>query len=146
MVVRLGRGFTQITPSGNTIEAGAGCLDIHIAAIARDNGLSGLEFLSGIPGTIGGALAMNAGAYSSDISNILIEAEALDDNGMKRLIPAKEMGFSYRKSSVPESWIFTKAKLQGHFGDKEKILGKMQEIAEALKFNAPDGGKAILYP
>jgi UDP-N-acetylmuramate dehydrogenase len=100
VVVRLGRGFTDIRANGTTIEAGAGALDLNVALSARDAGIGGLEFLSGIPGTIGGALRMNAGAYESDVSQVFLHADALDATGTLHRLNKAEMTFTYRHSGV----------------------------------------------
>ena len=150
VVIRLGRGFTEITPADNQIEAGGGCLDIHVSAIARDNGLSGLEFLSGIPGTIGGAVRMNAGAYGSDVSQTLIEAEIVERNGTIRTLSNKELGFTYRHSALPEGAIVTKAVFQTQPGNREDIAKKMQEIAASREATQPirtrTGGSTFKNP
>ena len=83
---------------------------------ARDAGLAGLEFLSGIPGTIGGGLRMNAGAYGTEFKDILIDAEALDGQGNRHRLEPAGMGFGYRHCGVPEDWIFTSARLRGVAG------------------------------
>jgi UDP-N-acetylmuramate dehydrogenase len=155
VVVKLGRGFTELSVDGDKLTAGAGCLDIHASAIARDNGVAGLEFLSGIPGTIGGGVRMNAGAYGSDVSQVLIEAEIVERGGKIRTLSNKELGFSYRKSALPEGAIVTKAVFKTIPGNKENIARKMQEIAASREatqpirmrtggstFKNPDGHKA----
>lgn len=137
VVIRLGRGFTTIEAQGEEIIAGAGALDVNVSVLAAEKNITGLEFLSGIPGTIGGALAMNAGAYGAEMSNVLISAETLDEHGKKHHIPAEKMGFSYRKNSIPKDWIFTSARLKGKFGNSEKILGRMREISASREETQP---------
>ncbi|MDE3015849.1 MAG: UDP-N-acetylmuramate dehydrogenase [Pseudomonadota bacterium] len=135
---------------GSYIIAGAGALDIHVAAIARDNGLSGLEFLSGIPGTIGGAVRMNAGAYGSDISQILVKAEIVERNGKTHMLNNKELCFTYRHSSFPEGAIVTKAVFKAQPGNKEAITRKMQDIAASREATQPirtrTGGSTFKNP
>lgn len=137
VVIRLGRGFAAIEAKGEEIIAEAGALDANVAAFAAEKNVSGLEFLSGIPGTIGGALAMNAGAYGTEISNVFISAEAVDGHGGKHEIPAEKIGFSYRKNSIPKDWIFISTRLKGKLGDKEKILDRMREIAKSREETQP---------
>ena len=100
VVIRLGGAFAEIE-IGSDIRAGAGALDTTVAAAAQQTGIAGLEFLSGIPGTIGGAVAMNAGAYGGEVSNVLIEAEVMRRDGSVRTLPRNELGLSYRHSDLP---------------------------------------------
>src|SRR5216683_681564 len=109
VVIRLMRGFTGIAVEGNELLAGAGALDLNVALTAREHALAGLEFLSGVPGTIGGAVAMNAGAYGGELAEVLISAEAVDRAGKVHHVSASELGFSYRHSNAPADWIFTSA-------------------------------------
>ncbi|RMD61234.1 MAG: FAD-binding protein, partial [Alphaproteobacteria bacterium] len=92
VVVRLGRGFTDIAVEGTDIVCGAGALDLNVARVAAAADLGGLEFLCGIPGTIGGALRMNAGAYGREIKDVLITAEALDPHGQVHRLSCDELG------------------------------------------------------
>ncbi len=110
VVIRLLRGFTGIAVEGHEVVAGAGAPDLNVALTARDHALAGLEFLSGIPGTIGGALRMNAGAYEGDLSQVLISAQAVDRAGKIHTVPTAAMRFSYRHSEAPADWIFTSAR------------------------------------
>src|SRR4029077_15800527 len=110
VVVRLMRGFTGIAVEGNELLAGAGAPDLNVALTARDHALAGLEFLSGIPGTVGGARRMNAGAYGGELSEVLVSAEAVDRGGHLHKADAAQMGFSYRHSDAPAAWIFTQAR------------------------------------
>src|SRR5579862_6969953 len=92
VVVRLGRGFVDIAAQGNDVEAGAGALDLNVALTAREAGITGLEFLSGIPGTVGGGLRMNAGAYGSEFKDVLREATVLDGTGRRHALDAAALG------------------------------------------------------
>jgi UDP-N-acetylmuramate dehydrogenase len=121
VVIRLLRGFTGISVEGHEIVVGAGALDLNVALTARDHGLAGLEFLSGIPGTIGGALRMNAGAYEGDLAQVFVSAEAVDRAGKVHAVAADAMGFSYRHSEAPADWIFTAARLRATPGDQLAI-------------------------
>ena len=102
VVIRLGKAFASAMVDGERIMAGAGALDVTVAATAQRAGLTGLEFLSGIPGTIGGGLRMNAGAYGSEIRDVLISARAIDPLGHVHTLAPADMGLSYRHCGVPE--------------------------------------------
>jgi UDP-N-acetylmuramate dehydrogenase len=137
VVIKLGRGFTDITTEGSNIYAGSGALDYNVAIYCQESSIAGLEFLSGIPGGIGGALAMNAGAYGSDIASILITAEAVDLQGNLHQLSNADFGFIYRGNSLPEGWIFTKATFLGQLGDRGKIAAKIKEINEKREATQP---------
>src|SRR4029077_12158294 len=117
VVVRLMRGFTGIAVEGNELLAGAGAPDLNVALTAREHALAGLEFLSGIPGTVGGAVAMNGGAYGGALSEGLVSAETVDRGGKLHSVPAAELGFGYRHVSAPADWIFTAVRLKAQPGD-----------------------------
>ena len=150
VVVRLGRGFAGVALEGCDLVSGAGCLDTNVAAAARDAGLSGLEFLCGVPGTIGGALRMNAGAYGRETRDILVEAEAIDPHGESHVLKAEELGMTYRRSALPCDWIFVKARLRGTPGDPEAIARRMAEIQAARGGSQPirsrTGGSTFKNP
>ncbi len=150
VVVRLGRGFAEIAVEGTDIVAGAGALDLNVALTAREAGVAGLEFLSGIPGTVGGGLRMNAGAYGSEFKDVLIEAQAVDPAGALRTLKAEELGLSYRHCDLPEDWIFVGARLRGRAGDKELIARRMAEIQAAREASQPirsrTGGSTFANP
>jgi UDP-N-acetylmuramate dehydrogenase len=150
VVIKLGRGFTQCEVNGLQMRVGAACMDVHVAEIAAAAGLSGLEFLSGIPGTIGGALRMNGGAYGSDMAAIVVEAEAIDPAGRVHRLSHAEMGFTYRHCSIPEGWIFTGCILQAQAGDVQEIQQRMQEIRQAREASQPvrsrTGGSTFKNP
>ncbi len=150
VIIRLGKTFGAIKVEGTRIHVGAGASDVSVAAAARDAGLAGLEFLRGIPGTIGGALRMNAGAYGREIANVLVEAEAVDRNGKRHLLTLEHMGFSYRRSAVPADWIFTRAVLAGSPDEPTAIARRMAEINEAREDSQPlrtrTGGSTFKNP
>ena len=150
VVLRLGRAFVTVERDEEGVVAGAAALDVNVAEAARRFALTGLEFLSGIPGTIGGALRMNAGAYGREIKDVLRWAEAVTPSGeVKRLLPA-EMGLSYRKSEVPADWIFLRAALSAEPGDAEAIQARMDEIRNARSLSQPirsrTGGSTFKNP
>jgi UDP-N-acetylmuramate dehydrogenase len=150
VVIRLGRGFTEIRASGTTMHAGAAALDLNAALAARDAGVGGLEFLSGIPGTIGGALRMNAGAYDSDVSQLFQHADVLNAKGELHRLGAIEMGFTYRHSGVPEDWIFVGGAFVGRPDDPRTIHARIQEIQskreESQPIRARTGGSTFINP
>ena len=114
VVIRLGRGFADIAREGETdIRAGAGALDMRVAARAADAGLSGLEFLSGIPGSVGGAVAMNAGAYGRETADVLVRVEGVTPDGEKRELTPDALNLSYRTNSYPDPIIYTAAVFRG---------------------------------
>jgi UDP-N-acetylmuramate dehydrogenase len=138
VVVRLGRGFSAITvEEGNRVRAGTAVLDAMVAKEAQKAGIAGLAFLSGIPGSIGGALRMNGGAYGGETKDILIEATGIDRQGNVRTFTNAEMGFSYRRSSVPDDIIFTSALFQGRPGNPEEIAAEMADIKKKREKTQP---------
>lgn len=150
VVVRLGRGFAEVEASGTEIRAGAGALDQTVALAARDAGIAGLEFLSGIPGTIGGALRMNAGAYGREMVDLTVAAEAVDRAGGRHRLDRAALGFSYRHSAVPEDWIFTGATLRGVAGEAGRIGAEIADIQAARAASQPvrarTGGSTFANP
>jgi UDP-N-acetylmuramate dehydrogenase len=150
VVVRLGRAFAAIAIEGTTIRAGAGCLDLNAALAARDAGLAGLEFLSGIPGTIGGALRMNAGAYGREMKDVVVSARALDARGTAHSLSVQELGFGYRRCGVAEDWIFMGARLEGEAGDPLRVARRIEEIRAAREGSQPvrarTGGSTFANP
>jgi UDP-N-acetylmuramate dehydrogenase len=151
VVIRLGRSFGQIERVGeDALRVGAGAIDPAVAAFARDLGLAGLEFLTGVPGAIGGALRMNAGAYGGDMQAITVSATLLDRKGEAKHLTAEEIGFSYRHTEVPEDWIFVECLLRGHAGDSAEIAAKMAAIRAAREDSQPlrtrTGGSTFANP
>lgn len=156
IVLRLGRGFAQMElqspPTSNVklLKVGAAALDMNVAQFAMEHEIGGLEFLSGIPGTIGGALAMNAGAYGREIKDVLVEATAVDPDGHRHTLQPEQIGFSYRHSGLPEGWVFTEAVLQGEITEKDVIAERMQKISEDRSSSQPvkarTGGSTFTNP
>lgn len=149
-VIRFGKKFSTISVDDETITAGAGSPDISVARAALDAKLTGFEFLRGVPGTIGGALKMNAGAYGSEVSDIFQSAKAVDRNGTAHVIEPDQMGFSYRHTSVPEDYIFTSGTFKGTPGESEQIQRRMTEIGDAREESQPlrtrTGGSTFKNP
>ncbi len=150
VVIRLGRAFATITLAGATLTVGAGCLDLNVALAARDGALAGLEFLSGIPGTIGGALRMNAGAYGREMRDVVVAARALDAGGGTHDLSVAELGFGYRHCAVAGDWIFVAAELHGRPSDTVSIARRIEEIRGVRESSQPvrarTGGSTFANP
>jgi UDP-N-acetylmuramate dehydrogenase len=150
VVIRFGKPFAGVEIRDGRVIAGAGALDVTVAAAAQRAQLTGLEFLSGIPGTIGGALRMNAGAYGSETKDVLVSARAIDGLGHGHTLTAAEMGLSYRHSDVPADWIFTSAVFKAWPGNPETIANAMQDIRDAREKTqprrVPTGGSTFANP
>ncbi|WP_332119647.1 UDP-N-acetylmuramate dehydrogenase [Azorhizobium caulinodans] len=150
MVIRLGRGFTDIAVDGTTILAGAGVPDVKVARAAADAGLAGLAFLRGIPGAIGGALRMNGGAYGGETKDALMSARAVDRAGRIHVLSLADMGFTYRHSAAPEDFIFTQATFRGTPGDVAEIQAEMERITSSREATQPiksrTGGSTFKNP
>ena len=156
VTIRLPKSFARIViEPDNRVRAGGAAMGITVASAARDAGIAGLEFLRGIPGTVGGAVRMNAGAYGRDVSDILIEAVLVLRDGSVETWPAARLAYSYRHSELPEGAVVAEASFQGAPGDPAAIGAEMDRIAaerEASQplrsrtggstFKNPDGGKA----
>ncbi len=150
VVVRLGRAFTEIAADGHDLVCGAAALDLNAAKVAQGAGIAGLEFLCGVPGTIGGALRMNAGAYGRELENVLVEAEAVDPEGGLHRLGREDFGFSYRHSAVPAGWIFLSTRLHGRPEAPAAIARRMAEIQTARSDSQPirsrTGGSTFKNP
>lgn len=150
VVIRLAGPFAAIEANQGSITAGAGALDLTVAKVAQEEGIAGLEFLSGIPGTIGGALRMNAGAFGSEMKDVTTSAEALDRTGQLHIFSLDDLGFTYRHSALDDSWIFLAATLKGHPGSSAAIAARMAEIRagreEAQPTRARTGGSTFANP
>jgi len=152
VTVRLpGRGFAEIAADGAEIRAGAGALDLNVALTAAQAGIAGLEFLSGIPGTVGGGFRTNAGAYGSEFKDVLVRAEAVDRAGTVHCVTAADLGLSYRHSEIPANWIFTGAVFRGASGgDPAAIAARLRDIQAAREASQPirarTGGSTFANP
>ena len=151
VVIRLGRGFgdTVIEPE-HKIRTGTVVPDVKVARAAADAGISGLAFYRGIPGSIGGALRMNAGAHGRETKDCLIGARAVDRQGNIHVLSLADMKFTYRHCGIPADWIFTEATYQGAPGKPADILQEMQHVAEYREANQPikerTGGSTFKNP
>lgn len=153
VVIKLGREFATMTVDENDatiLHIGAANLDINTAMFAQKNSVGGLEFLSGIPGTIGGALRMNAGCYGKEICDVLIDAVAYDRAGNKHVATAESMNMQYRHTDAPADWIFVKCRLRGEAADAAAIKTYMDEIKAKREASQPikdkTGGSTFANP
>ena len=151
VVIRLGRGFMNVVAEpANRLRAGAAVLDVAVAKAALEAGLTGLEFMRGIPGAVGGGLRMNAGAYGREFKDVLVEATGLDREGARVRLTNAQMGFAYRRSGAASDLIFIEALFQGEPGDKIAIEARMNEITDARSATQPiksrTGGSTFKNP
>jgi len=150
VVIRLARGFNEVTVEGNLVKTGTAVPDVKVSRAAADAGLAGLAFYRGVPGAIGGALRMNAGAYGRETKDALLEARAVDRKGNLHVLKNGDFGYSYRHSDAPKDFIFTQAIYQGEPGDPAKISAEMEEITERRESTQPiksrTGGSTFKNP
>ena len=152
VVIRLpGKGFGTIAvEDGARVRAGAATPDVKVARAAADASIDGLAFYRGIPGGIGGALRMNAGAHGGETTDVLVEARGVDRRGEIRVFSHADMGFAYRHSSAPADVIFTQALFQGRPGDQAAIQAEMERVTEAREAAQPikekTGGSTFKNP
>jgi UDP-N-acetylmuramate dehydrogenase len=150
VVVRLPGAFGKIAVEGTRIRVGAAALDAAVARQAAEAGIAGLEFLRGIPGTVGGALRMNAGCYGREIKDVFVEATAVSGQGKKHVLSARDMDFVYRKAQVPEDFIFVEAVFEGEKGDAAEIKARMNALVEQRESTQPvkskTGGSTFKNP
>ncbi len=150
VVVRLGRGFADIATGDMVVRTGAGALDLNVALVARDAGIGGLEFLSGIPGTIGGAIRMNGGAYGREMKDVTLRVMALDPRGQKHELTNLALGFGYRHCSAPTDFIFVSAELRGEPAAPADIQTRIAAINSAREESQPlrtrTGGSTFANP
>jgi UDP-N-acetylmuramate dehydrogenase len=151
MLIRLGKPFAEVAIEPNhRVRAGAAAPDVKVARAAAEAGIAGLSFLRGIPGTIGGALRMNGGAYGGETKDVLVEAKGVTRSGTLQTYTNAEMGFTYRHSSVPDDVIFTEALFEGRPGDPAEILAEMNAITDARSSTQPvntrTGGSTFKNP
>lgn len=149
-VVMLGKEFADIEIQGNKIMAGAAALNGTVAAAAAKAGIGGLEFLSGIPGTVGGALRMNAGAYGAEVKDVLTGAMALDRQGTFLPLLPESMEMSYRHCGVAEDTVFIGAVFEGKIEDKGTVRRRLKEIKAKRQSTQPisekTGGSTFVNP
>ena len=141
IVVHLGKTFDSLKIDGDKIICGAGVKNMEIARAAMEAGLSGFEFLCGIPGTLGGSIRMNAGAHGRSTADIVEEVTAFDIIGKKMVLPRSEIPFDYRTNALPDNWIFTGAVLKGTPENKENIQKRMTEYRQIREKAQPIGAR-----
>lgn len=150
VVVRLGPAFGKVETEGLRITAGAAALDKNVAKKAAAAGIAGLEFYAGVPGTIGGALRMNAGCYGSETKGVLVSVVALDRAGRRQIMALEDMQYSYRHCGAPLDLIFTEAVYEGTSDKPEAILGRMNDITSKREASQPirekTGGSTFKNP
>ena len=150
VVIRLTDGLTSISHEGSIVTAQSGALDIEVARYAAKASLAGLEFLIGIPGSIGGGLRMNAGAYGGEFKDIVITAHGFDRQGNAITTTPTDLKMAYRHTDTPADWIFTSATLQATPGDTSEIKARMKEIitsrGEAQPRGVRTGGSTFANP
>ncbi|MBX7459391.1 UDP-N-acetylmuramate dehydrogenase [Qipengyuania sp. YG19] len=152
VVIKLGKQFADVSIDDESciVECGGGAHGILVASAARDCGVAGLEFMRGIPGTVGGFVRMNGGAYGREVSDVLIDCTVVMPGGQCLTLPAADLQYSYRHSALPKGAVVVSARFQGVPGDPEAIGAKMDEIAEARENSQPlrtkTGGSTFKNP
>jgi UDP-N-acetylmuramate dehydrogenase len=149
-VVRLPASFGKIETDGTRLRVGAAALDANVAKAAADAGIAGMEFLRGVPGTVGGALRMNAGCYGREIADIFVDATALDGTGNKVTLAKADMDFTYRHTAAPDDLIFVEAVFEGTRDTPEAIKARMEELVANREASQPirakTGGSTFKNP
>lgn len=149
-VIRLGPGFGRIAVDGVRVTAGAAALDANVAKQAALAGVGGLEFYRGIPGTIGGALRMNAGAYGTETEDVLVSAKAVDRRGRVAEFTAADLAYEYRRCGLPEGYVFTEATFEGRADDPAAVTARMDDIMARREASQPvrerTGGSTFKNP
>jgi UDP-N-acetylmuramate dehydrogenase len=151
VVIRLGRGFAEVKLDGPVrVKAGTAALDVRVARFAAENSIDALTFLRGIPGSIGGALRMNGGAYGGETRDALVEARAVDRKGNIKVLGNADMNYTYRHCGAPEELIFTEATFEGRPGNKDDIMAAMDKITASREATQPiksrTGGSTFKNP
>ncbi|MEM1409424.1 MAG: UDP-N-acetylmuramate dehydrogenase [Pseudomonadota bacterium] len=149
-VIRLGPGFGRVTTEGARVTAGAACLDAKVARAAAKAGISGLSFMAGIPGTIGGALTMNAGAYGGETKDHLVSAKAVTRQGELVNLKPEDFGFRYRHTDLPPGLVLIEATFEGDLGDPDELSAEIEEIMKRREATQPirekTGGSTFKNP
>jgi len=150
LVIKLGGGFNQINYQDDILAVGGACLCSNVTLYCKINGLTNLEFLTGIPGGIGGAIAMNAGCYGGDISQNLISATAIDFEGNVMELMGEDFGFKYRGSSLPKNLIFVEGKFKVSISDPKEVGEKIAQFNQKRELTQPirnkTGGSTFKNP
>jgi UDP-N-acetylmuramate dehydrogenase len=151
VVVRLGKNFSSVQVlRDQVLECGGGASGILVSSTARDAGIAGMEFLRGIPGTVGGFVRMNGGAYGREVADILVDCEVVLPDGRSFSVPVRDLEYTYRHSKLPEGAIVTSARFKGVPGNPEEIAAEMNRIAAAREETQPlrskTGGSTFKNP
>ena len=150
VVVRLGPAFGKVATDGLRVTAGAAALDSRVSVAAANAGIAGMEFFSGVPGTIGGALRMNAGCYGRETKDVLVEARALTRNGERVRLSNADFHFSYRHTDAPEGLIFVEAVFEGTPDEPAAILERIEALKARRETTQPirekTGGSTFANP
>ena len=151
VVIRLGRSFSGLqVEAASRVRAGTAVPDVRVARFALEHSIDALTFLRGIPGTIGGALRMNGGAYGGETKDVLVEARGVDRSGTVHVLGLADMQFTYRHCGAPEDLIFTEALLRGRPGTRHEIAAAMDKITESRELSQPvktrTGGSTFKNP
>ena len=150
VVVRLGKAFGKVSADGDTLTVGGGASGISVSSAARDAGVAGLEFLRGIPGTVGGFVRMNGGAYGREVADVLIDVTIVSRAGQIETRPAAALDYSYRHSNLRDGEIVIAARLKGQPGERAIIQAEMDRIAAAREASQPlrtrTGGSTFKNP
>lgn len=151
VVVRLGKAFAKVTKVDDvTLDCGAGASGILVSSTARDNGIAGMEFLRSIPGTVGGFVRMNGGAYGGEVKDILVDCDVVLRNGELVTLPVAKLQYSYRHSELPDGAIVVGARFRGRPGETEAIQAEMDRISASREASQPlrskTGGSTFKNP
>ena len=151
VVVRLGKAFAKVTLCADlTLDCGAGASGILVSSTARDNGVAGLEFLRSIPGTVGGFVRMNGGAYGGEVKDVLVDCDVVLRDGTLHTLSNTMLNYTYRHSSLPEGAIVVAARFKGHAGDSIAIQAEMDRISASREASQPlrskTGGSTFKNP
>ena len=151
VVIRLGKAFARVEPvDTTTLRCGGGASGILVSSSARDAGIGGLEFLRSIPGTVGGFVRMNGGAYGREVKDVLVEADVVLRSGERVTLPLAALGFTYRHSDLPEGAVVVSATFRGHPADPQAVQAEMDRISAAREASQPlrskTGGSTFKNP
>lgn len=151
VVVRLGKAFAKVGKVADlTLDCGGGASGILVSSTARDNGIAGLEFLRSIPGTVGGFVRMNGGAYGGEVKDVLVDCDVVLRDGSLRTLPVADLHYTYRHSELPEGAIVVAARFRGRPGEPEAIQAEMDRISQAREASQPlrskTGGSTFKNP
>lgn len=151
VVVRLGKAFAQVAARDETtLDCGGGASGILVSSTARDNGIAGLEFLRSIPGTVGGFVRMNGGAYGRETCDVLVDCDVVLRSGERVTRPVADLHYTYRHSQLPDQAIVVSARFRGHPGEPNAIQAEMDRIAAAREASQPlrskTGGSTFKNP